>query len=225
MTLKSAVDKMFKNSLERNHDTFYIAVDIHDTIASSTYNSSELEYWPEAISSLKFISSLSGFKIILFSSSYEESLNKVKEDLEKKGIKIFAINDNPDCANTSTGDFSKKFYYSLLIDDKAGFERDDWYLLKYLISLNIIDKIGIDKCLDVQMNLFNELLEHKKYNVFDKLILDTYSERVPLEISLGIATMSLSCKFCLKHRKSFINNLIGYIIHIDRDLSLLDGLY
>lgn len=137
MTIQTAIKRMFTIAKERNYDSYYIALDVHDTIANATYNSNKLDYWPEAIDALKYISSIDKVKIILFTSSYSDSTEFIKQELEQLGIKIFAINENPGCTNTKTGDFSRKFYYSLLIDDKAGFERSDWIELKETFEMFI----------------------------------------------------------------------------------------
>lgn len=38
-----------------------------------------------------------------------------------------SVNSNPDEKDTKTGDFSKKFYFNILLDDRAGFQPEtDW---------------------------------------------------------------------------------------------------
>lgn len=50
------------------------------------------------------------------------------------------FNVNLDCQNTLTGDFTRKFYYDILLDDKAGFEPEkDWKEIYKMLPLIKID--------------------------------------------------------------------------------------
>ena len=46
------------------------------------------------------------------------------------GIKFDYINENPLEVNSELSDFSKKFYFNILLDDKAGFyPKEDWQIV------------------------------------------------------------------------------------------------
>jgi hypothetical protein len=66
--------------------------------------------------------------LILWTSSYEKYVDSVRKKLQDNyGIKFDYFNENPECINTKTGCFDNKFYYNVLIDDKAGFNPEsDW---------------------------------------------------------------------------------------------------
>jgi hypothetical protein len=52
----------------------------------------------------------------------------IKQWLKDNWINIDYINSNPDVVNTEYGDFSRKPYFNIIIDDKAGFEPEtDWW--------------------------------------------------------------------------------------------------
>lgn len=66
-------------------------------------------------------------KIILWSSSYAEPMNEVVKYLTSRGVRVDYVNENPECPSTEICDFSKKLYFDVLLDDKAGFDPDsDW---------------------------------------------------------------------------------------------------
>jgi hypothetical protein len=50
---------------------------------------------------------------------------------KEHGIMPQYFNENTAVENTATGNFSSKFYFSVLLDDKAGFNPEtDWVLVK-----------------------------------------------------------------------------------------------
>ena len=79
---------------------------------------------PEAEKAIKEIQEFPEIVLILFSSSYHHS--EYIEYFKSNGMNFKYFNENPEIADTKTGDFSKKFFYNALIDDKAGFEIEEW---------------------------------------------------------------------------------------------------
>ena len=51
--------------------------------------------------------------------------------MPRNDIKFDYLNENPECLTEShQGDYSKKFYFNLLLDDRAGFDyTTDWNIL------------------------------------------------------------------------------------------------
>jgi hypothetical protein len=50
---------------------------------------------------------------------------------ESNGIRFTFINKNPHAKNTPRSIFEQKFYFSVLLDDRAGFEPiSDWLAIK-----------------------------------------------------------------------------------------------
>lgn len=121
------ITTMIKASV-KDWDTIYVAIDWHDTITESTYNNSTaLKFTPNAIEALQLLTSIPEFKLILFTSSYMEKCEELINVLATHDIKIDWVNENPEVENTKFGDFNDKFYYNILLDDKAGFDpEDDW---------------------------------------------------------------------------------------------------
>lgn len=59
-----------------------------------------------------------------------------RQSLQQNGVIVDFVNCNPDCPTIPLCDFSEKFYFDVLLDDKAGFEAEkDWIkIYNYLIS-------------------------------------------------------------------------------------------
>jgi hypothetical protein len=137
----SSILRAFENAFDvmesRNWDCIYVAVDVHDTIFRSNYSDSLLpdEFVPNAIQALKFMTRINQIKLILYTSSSMEHCLQYVEILKEGGIKIDYINENPEVPSKGYADFSSKFYFNVLIDDKAGFDSksmssyNDWSLL------------------------------------------------------------------------------------------------
>lgn len=110
----------------------YIAIDIHDTIFKGTYkkNNEGKVFYPWAKEVLQNLSLNPKVKLIIYTASHEGPARDVIKWLKEHGIEIFALNSNPDHTDTELCDFSKKFYFDILLEDKAGFEGwKDWFLI------------------------------------------------------------------------------------------------
>ena len=124
--LQDAVIRAYKEKNQRNWSTLYVAIDLHGTIIER-YTGNELKIYPYAESVLKDLSQRPEIVLILFTSSYPENLKEFYDWCSQRGIKFKYLNENPECKNNKTGDFSKKFYFNLLLDDRAGFDPEtDW---------------------------------------------------------------------------------------------------
>lgn len=121
--------KAFESKKKRGWDTIFIAVDLHDTIVKGSYKKHEKikEFYPDALEALKMLSDRKDLVLILFTSSYEDYLAPYMIIFKREGINFKYLNENPECPSTDLGDFSKKFYYNIMLDDKAGFDPlTDW---------------------------------------------------------------------------------------------------
>jgi hypothetical protein len=134
------IENAFRLKAERKWDTLYVVVDAHGTMIRPYHNA--LELYPEAIEVLQWFGKRKDFKLILWSSSYMAELEQIDSLCMRNKILFHYINQNPNENNTKMADFSKKFYFNILIDDKAGFEPEtDWALIKKeLIRLGEWDK-------------------------------------------------------------------------------------
>lgn len=132
-----AIKRAYKQLEEKNWDKIYWAIDMHGTCLKSSYKTNQNEWINEdVIKTLQLISSLPESMIILWSSVYPAEQSRIIHLFRDNNISIEAFNENPFEKNTNTGDFREKFYFNILLDDKAGFDPEiDWKLIyKYLTT-------------------------------------------------------------------------------------------
>ncbi len=126
------ISHAFHKVQSRNWPHVYLAIDVHDTIFKGTYqkNNEGKKFYPWAKEVLQNLSKNAKVKLIIYTSSHESPARDVIKWLEENDIKIFAFNSNPDHTGTDLCDFSKKFYFDIMLEDKAGFEGwHDWFLI------------------------------------------------------------------------------------------------
>jgi hypothetical protein len=129
MNIIKAIENSVKTAKDRNWDTTYWAIDLHGTISRFNYSNENLnpDYYPYAKKVLQILSKDKSIKLILYSCSYLDNCKKLLELFEKDGIIFDYVNENPEAKNTEYGDYGRKIYFNVLLEDKAGFEPEkDW---------------------------------------------------------------------------------------------------
>lgn len=126
--LSTAIRRAYATMNERNWDTVYWAIDLHGVCLESNYENGGYTFINDMVlPGLLAISKRPESKIILWSSCHEHEQPAILAFMEEHGVKIHDFNKNPEVQNTKTGNFDTKFYFSVLLDDKAGFEPEtDW---------------------------------------------------------------------------------------------------
>jgi len=124
MIYKSIIDA-FKEKIQRKWNVLYFAIDLHGTIIQK-YKGNEIVPYKYVTDVLIQLSNSPEITLILFTSTYPENLKTFYDWCKEWDINFKYLNENPDCPNNSTGDFTKKFYYNVLIDDRAGFDPEEW---------------------------------------------------------------------------------------------------
>lgn len=123
------IKKTYIKKKERGWDTIYWAVDIHDTIIPGNYKAGDIpkDFYPFALICLQLITERTDSKLILFTCSHPHEIEQYKELFESHGIKFDFVNENTESENTSFGCFDKKFYFNIMLEDKAAFvPEEDW---------------------------------------------------------------------------------------------------
>jgi hypothetical protein len=112
----------------RNWDTIYWAIDLHGVCFPSTYTSGKYQFVnSDCIKALQLISSRPESKIILWSSCFPSEQPAILEFFKQHNISVHSFNSNTEVQNTQAGCFDTKFYFNILVDDKAGFNPErDW---------------------------------------------------------------------------------------------------
>lgn len=121
----------------REWDKIYVAVDWHDTICRSNYDQNgAFDFIDGAIEGLKALSDCKETNLILYTSSFSHVVDQFLLICERDhGIKFDAFNENPEVPNTEYGDFRDKFFFDILLDDKAGFDPEtDWDIVIWHVN-------------------------------------------------------------------------------------------
>lgn len=136
MSIVKSVAKAYAVMKERNWDTVYWAVDLHGVCLKSNYKTDSYEWINEAaLRALKVIASLPESRIILWSSVHPEEMSNIIEFFREQGIVVHDFNKNIREKSNDVSCFDKKFYFSVLLDDKAGFDPDtDWDRISYYLQ-------------------------------------------------------------------------------------------
>lgn len=125
-SLKILIDKIRTHKWKR----IYLAIDLHGTILRPNYNPTEIctEFYDSAIQILQYLTKNNKFCLILWSSTSNELLQQYEEYFNKYDIKFDFINENREIKTQEGhyGSYEDKFYFDLLLDDKANFDPNTW---------------------------------------------------------------------------------------------------
>lgn len=118
----------FSKMKERNWDCIYMAIDAHGTFLKPTYKKdSVFKFYDGSENVLKYLSTRKDIKLILFTSSHTEYISNLLNELVSRGIYFDYVNENPEIESDKISCFETKFYFDVLLDDKAGFNPEtDW---------------------------------------------------------------------------------------------------
>jgi len=121
--IKRAYEKANKNG----HQNIYWAVDLHDTCFLATYQQYVYEWInPHVKDALLRLAAHPETHLILWSSVAETEKELILKFFADAGIRISGFNKNPLERGNETSHFHEKFYVSILVDDKAGFDHAEW---------------------------------------------------------------------------------------------------
>lgn len=131
MSIIKSIERAYSLLEERNWDTIYWCIDLHGTCLKSNYDNTDSIFINEdAKECLQLISSLPESCIIWWTSTHSSTIDDIDSWFAKQGIYSKAINCNNFVKNTETGCFDEKFYFSIGLDDKFGFDPNtDWKLI------------------------------------------------------------------------------------------------
>lgn len=121
---------------EKKWDHIYILVDVHGVLMEPDYTKPSTRIYAECIEPLRMMSDSNKYKLILWTCSRKEDIEKYRKTFEALDIHFDWVNENPDVQHIdSLGDYSAKLYANLILDDKAGFDpQEDWYILNRVLQ-------------------------------------------------------------------------------------------
>lgn len=135
------IKKSFEMKKAKGWPEIYFCIDLHGTIIPSGRSESddidEETFYPGALELLQWLTKRKDIITILWTSTPAKRIPNVREFLAFHSIRFTYVNENPHAKDTPRSDFSKKFYFNVLLDDRAGFEPEtDWKAIKQeLISI------------------------------------------------------------------------------------------
>ena len=137
MSIIKAFDRAFEKKKERGWDKIYVFVDIHETMLYPTYElQGKKNFYPFAIEVLWAMTQRDDISLGLYTCSYPEEIEVYLKTFKEVGIKFEHINTNLEEKNSKYGCFDEKPYFNVLIEDKAGFDpEEDWLLIANYIML------------------------------------------------------------------------------------------
>lgn len=126
--MKRLFFKTWNIALKRGWNNVFIAVDIHDVILEANYKAGDIPktFLGMAKEVLQRLSKRSDVTLILYTCSHPHEILEYLEFFKENEIFFKHVNCNPDCPNTAFGCFDTKFYYNIMLEDKAGFEPNQW---------------------------------------------------------------------------------------------------
>lgn len=142
MSLTKHIENVFKvYKPKRGWNTIYWLVDVHGCIIPGSWHKANdfrfINEWCPLV--LRWISEQPDQRLILWTSSHTTEAASIIEWLAEVGIHVDYFNHNPEEKDTEYADFSRKPYFNILIDDKAGFDpHTDWQNIRaVLIELGL----------------------------------------------------------------------------------------
>ena len=127
LSIEKIVQREFAKARERKWRRIYIAVDFHDVVFVSNYKNEVLLPVSEAVPALQYLSIRQDIVLIAFTSTSEKAYEQYRNVLNMHNINFQFLNSNPLETGNEYADFSKKFYFNIMLDDKAGFDwKTDW---------------------------------------------------------------------------------------------------
>ena len=98
--LEKYLTKLLKLKEEKGWKYLYFMIDVHNTIIKSTYNkTTDFEYFPYALETLRLMTQREDIKIIMWTSTYSEITDKYNDKFWEDGIYFNYINENPEIKN------------------------------------------------------------------------------------------------------------------------------
>jgi hypothetical protein len=131
-----AITNCLQASKERGWEKTYWAFDIHGTMLKPNFKRDEIsrEFYPFAKEVMQALMQHKNIVKILYTCSYPHEIEQYLEYFAQHGIHFDYVNENPEVANGGYGYYQDKFYFNVLMDDKAGFDGEtDWKEIKNLI--------------------------------------------------------------------------------------------
>lgn len=147
-SILKVIEHQHRKSMKNHWYESYWMVDFHGVISIPNYEIQEMHIdFPDgAEEALRLLSNRIDIRLILYTSSYPDQVKKYLKLLEDLDITFDYINENPEIRSYEDfGYYDTKPYFDVFLDDKAGFDPEEWPdILKFLQTCDIPDKEWIN---------------------------------------------------------------------------------
>ena len=129
------IKNSYDQKVEKNWDTIFWMVDIHDTIIPGKYDIAQsFEFYEYAKEVLQFLSKQDDVCLLLYTCSHPSEISRMWGFFGCNDINFEYVNENPCVPDTELGNYKDKPYFNILLENKAGFEPSDWKSIKELLE-------------------------------------------------------------------------------------------
>lgn len=134
MNIVEQFKKQFDLAVINGWDKIYVLIDLHGTIFDK-----DDQFFDGAKKCLYILSQLKGVSLILWTATSKCKIPKILDYFRSCNISFDYVNENPEIHYTDENhDFIAKIYCNVGIDDKFGFDPEEWkelhrYLLRFVL--------------------------------------------------------------------------------------------
>ena len=134
--ITTAVRKSFtkkRNGGWEDWPLMYWAIDLHDVIIPASYKKTHegIEFAYCAKEVLQWLTKQDDMCLILYTCSHENYTEEILEWLWMNSIQFDYVNENPKVDSDDLRNVGGKFYFDIMLEDKAGFDLNyDWGNIK-----------------------------------------------------------------------------------------------
>lgn len=130
------IQRAFESKAKRGWNTLYVCVDLHGTLIRPYHD--KIEFYDYAPDVINWFNNRPDFKVILWTSSHQKEIDEFLTLAKEFCLRFDFVNGNPMEGNSPRANFDQKFYFNILLDDKAGFDPEtDWEKI-----INELKRIG-----------------------------------------------------------------------------------
>lgn len=130
MSTVRGIENAYIKTAKRGWDKVYWALDLHDTCLKATYTANEPKSYqwisPYVKEALQRLVAHPETHLILWSSVHDAEKPHYLKFFADAGIRVSGFNHNPYESGSASCGVGEKFYFSILVDDKAGFHPSEW---------------------------------------------------------------------------------------------------
>jgi hypothetical protein len=137
-----AITSAIQMARTREWDTLYWGIDLHGTVIVPNWNEEKIprDCYPLALETLRRIQNSTIMDkniLILSTSSHPKEIEQYEKFFKRNGIEFKYTNSNPEVSSAkgNFGFYDDKYYFNVMIEDKAGFDPyEDWAAIITLLN-------------------------------------------------------------------------------------------